>query len=342
MKFGMPNYSVEAAKPGDGPNEEDTENTDVIPSITIQDTSRSYALSTTTSNSDSSCILDSSNHTSSSPNVNTKPDFKSPSLPPAPPYIPSLDSMPSLPSTSLSHLDSTTTHSACFISHVFSSILWQQSSHLNQNIYLSQPGSSVDLDPSKTAKQQANITQSSISNSSSSGKISDVSGKQLGLVTRLITNRIEKFRQRHSEPSHSSNNSQVLKSPRLQQLKSQQFEQKQSQKQSQKQPQKQIQKQIQQQQVKVYDRINIKSKVKEHLYSPLQFEANVVLSSRDLLQNFQQIHDKVRRQHQTASYPRDDFKVQKINEIEKKKPLNQSNKRNSYNVANNGTGKLNL
>ncbi len=314
MKFGMPNYSVEAAKPGDAVADNEEDESGDVARESLQEPSRALSKSASSASaaSDSSCLLDTtSGQTSSSPSAAARPqrDSKSSCLPP-PPYVPSLDSMPSLPNAStcdsFAAIDSATTHSACFISHVFSSRLWQAGPNAASKLgSLRPPPVALDL----PAQPPPATTKSSISHSSSSGKISDASARQQGgLVSRLITNRIDRLigRGRHSAPAHSPPPSALLKSPRNQQLAALQQ---------------------QHQQAKLYERINLKSKVKEHLYSPLHFEAEAkTLSSKHLLHNFQQTQDKARKL-------RDDLS-------EKKRPLQPgSNKRGSYNAASNGIGK---
>jgi len=300
MKFGMPNYSVEAAKPGDAVADNEEDESGDVARESLQEPSRALSKSASSASaaSDSSCLLDTtSGQTSSSPSAAARPqrDSKSSCLPP-PPYVPSLDSMPSLPNAStcdsFAAIDSATTHSACFISHVFSSRLWQA-------------GPASKLAPLRPVALDLPPAKSSISHSSSSGKISDASARQQGgLVSRLSTSRIDRLigRGRHSAPAHSP--PALLKAPRNQPALQQQH-----------------------QQAKLYERINLKSKVKEHLYSPLHFEAEAkTLSSKHLLHNFQQTQDKARKL-------RDDLS-------EKKRPLQPgSNKRGSYNAASNGIGK---
>jgi hypothetical protein len=184
--------------------------------------------------------------------------FQNASLPPAPPppppYVPSLQSMPSLPNSSMSAsfgaIDSNTTNSAhCFITHLISS---------SHNVLI--------------APTAIPITKSSVSHSSSSGKISDIShNKQNNLVTRLISNRMEKLKlisknRASLDPILLQNPAKgpapFIKSP---------------------------------QQPKLYDRINLKSKLKEHLYSPLHFE-NEKLATHNQGQRLKALN-----------YPRDDF-----------------------------------
>ena len=158
-------------------------------------------------------------------------------LPPqTPPYVPSLDSMPSLPnsstSASIAAIDSsntTNTTSTSFISHLISS---------SHNVLL--PAASAVL-----------TTKSSVSNSSSSGKISDSSAtnKQANLVSRLISNRMDKFRlinKRSQELIHEVNAStqQHASLPGNYQTHLHH----------------------QNSQLKVYDKINLKSKLKEVIF----------------------------------------------------------------------------
>jgi len=256
MKFGMPNYSVEAAKPGDAVADNEEDESGDVARESLQEPSRALSKSASSASaaSDSSCLLDTtSGQTSSSPSAAARPqrDSKSSCLPP-PPYVPSLDSMPSLPNAStcdsFAAIDSATTHSACFISHVFSSRLWQAGPNAASKLgSLRPPPVALDL----PAQPPPATTKSSISHSSSSGKISDASARQQGgLVSRLITHRLDRLigRGRHSAPAHSP--PALLKAPRNQPALQQQH-----------------------QQAKLYERINLKSKVKEHLYSPLHFEA---------------------------------------------------------------------
>ena len=303
MKFNLSNYSVEAAKSEEEKEEE--ESGDIV-KLELQDMSRSYALSkssATSASSNSSCNLDidtsatglsrtfsTSNGTANDSLIDNEGKLSKSSLvkspkksardwdknklenvsenamddktnlkaqkqirkkaesrfssplksktntllpPQTPPYVPSLDSMPSLPnsstSASIAAIDSsnTTNTSTSFISHLISS---------SHNVLL--PAAAVP-------------TKSSVSNSSSSGKISDSSAtnKQANLVSRLISNRMDKFKlmnKRSQELIHEVNTStqQHASLPANHQTHLHH----------------------QNSQLKVYDKINLKSKLKEVIF----------------------------------------------------------------------------
>ena len=160
-----------------------------------------------------------------------------------------------------------------------------------------------------------------MSNSSSSGKISDSSSKQHSLVSRLISNRIDKFKL-IGKNRHQSPNSQPA--PEINVI-----------------PQSPL---IQHHQFKLYDKINLKSKLKEHLYSPLHFESEPkVFNSKNLGHNINNSSPallKKQLKNNNSNNLKEDSRTRKDHQSLKER--SNLEKRDSYSPYKNGTGKFKL